>query len=133
MHLTAHDDAVRRGVDEPLHARLLGGVHQVLGAADVDAEAALPVLVGDGRAAHQVDDGRGVDDGVDAVDGRGHVVGVGDVADDRLQARIVGQRRRHAVEGPDLEAPLEQFGDQVGADEAGASGHQHAAEFSGQR
>ena len=106
-HLAAHHHAVGRGVDEALHARRPGGVHQVLGAADVDGEAALPVLVGDGPAAHQVDDRRGVEDGVDARDGRGDVVGVGDVADDGLQPRMVGQRGRCAVERADLVSAVE--------------------------
>src|SRR5882672_9990676 len=64
-HLAAHHHAVGRGVHEPLDARGPGGLHQVLGAADVHGEAAVAVLVGDGHAAHQVDDGRGVNDGVD--------------------------------------------------------------------
>ena len=78
--LAAHHHAVGRGVDEPLDAGGLAGVHQVLGAADVDREAALTVLVGDRRAAHQIDDRRGVEDGVDAVDGGRDGVLVADVA-----------------------------------------------------
>ena len=35
---------------------------------------------------------------------------------------------RNLVEGPDLKATVEKFGDQVGADEAGAAGHEHPAE-----
>ncbi len=65
--LTAHHHAVGRGVDEPLDTGRLCGAHQVLGAADVDGEAALAVLLGDRGAAHQVDDRRGVEDGVDAL------------------------------------------------------------------
>ena len=79
--LAAHHHAVGRGVDEPLHLCVLGGLHQVLGAADVDREAALAVLLGDRRAAHQVDDRRSVEDGVDAVDGGGDGVLVADVAE----------------------------------------------------
>ncbi len=75
MPLAAHHHTVGRGVDEPFHACGLRGVHEVLGAVDVDREAALPVLVGDRGAAHQVDDRRGVEDRVDAVDGGGHGVG----------------------------------------------------------
>ena len=45
------------------------------------------------RATHQVDDRRGVEDGVDSGDGRGHVVGVGDIADDGLQPGVLGERR----------------------------------------
>ena len=131
--LAAHHHAVGRGVDEPLHPCGLRGVHQVLGAADVDREAALAVLVGDRRAAHQVDDRRGVEDGVDAVDGGRDGVLVADVALDDLQPRMRGQRGRRAVERAHLVAPLEQFRHQVGPDEAGAAGDQHTAEFSRQR
>jgi hypothetical protein len=60
-------------------------VHEVLGALDVDREAAMPVLVGDRRAAHQVDDRRRVEDGVDAVDGGRHGVGIADVALDHFE------------------------------------------------
>ena len=73
--LAAHHDAVGRGVDESLHPGRLRGVHKVLGAGDVHGEAALAVLLGDRRAAHQVDDRGGVEHGVDAVDGGGHGVG----------------------------------------------------------
>ena len=51
------------------------------------------------------------------------------------QPRMRGQRGRRAVEasGPRGLA-VQQFGHQVGADEAGASGDQHTAEFAdGQR
>ncbi len=83
--LATHHHAVGRGVDESLDPCDLGRLHQVLGAADVDREAALTVLVGDRRAAHQVDDRRGVEDGVDAVDGGRDGALVADVAFDDLQ------------------------------------------------
>lgn len=91
--LTTHHDAVGCGVDEAGHTGGLCGVQEVLGAVDVDGVAALPVLVGDRSAAHEVDDRCGVEDRVDAVDHAGQLVGVGDVADDRLQQGMVGQWR----------------------------------------
>ncbi len=131
--LAAHHDAVGRGVDEPPHAGGLPGVHEVLGALDVDVEAALAVLLGDRRAAHQVDDGRGVDDGVHTLDRARHIGGVGDVADDGLQlgdaraaATAPGRRSRTC------QAAFQQGGHQVGADEAGAPGHQDAAQIGAQ-
>ena len=45
----------------------------------------------------------------------------------------VGERRRGSVEGADVVPAVQQFGHQVGADEAGASGDEHTAEFGGQR
>ena len=131
--LAAHHDAVGGGVDESLHPGRLRGVHEVLGAGDVDREAALPVFLGDRRAAHQVDDRGGVDDRVDAGDGGGHGLGIADVALDDLQPRMRRQRGRRAVERADLVSAVEQFGHQVGADESGAAGDEHAAEFGGQR
>ncbi len=98
---------------------------------DVDREAALPVLVGDRRAAHQVDDRRGVEDGVDALDGGGDGLGSQMSPSTTSQPRMSGERGRRAVEGADLVPTVEQFGHQVGADEAGASGDQHTAEFGG--
>ena len=68
--------------------------------------------------------------GVDAVDGGRHGLRVADVALDHLEPRMGGQRGRGSVEGADLVPAVEQFGHEVGADEAGASGDQHAAEFS---
>ena len=65
-------------------------------------------------------------------DGRGHVVGVGDVAGQRLQPRVLGERGWHAVERDHVVPTVEQLGDEVGADEAGASGYQDAAELGGQ-
>lgn len=78
--LPAHHDAVGRGVDEPLDAGRLRRAYQVLGALDVDGEAALPVLLGHRGAAHEVDDGRGVEDGVDVFDRRGDGFRIADVA-----------------------------------------------------
>lgn len=127
--MTAHHDAVGRGIDESLHAGRLRRTHQGLGTADVDGEAA---LAGRRGAAHQVDDRSGVDDGVDALDGLRHVAGVGDVPDDRLEPVTRGEWRRRPVEGPDLVAAVEQLGHEVGADETGAAGHEHAAKSSGQ-
>ena len=63
----------------------------------------------------------------------GDVVGVGDVALDDLQPRMVGQRGRGAVERAHFVSAVEQLGHQVGADEAGAAGDQDAAEFGRQR
>ncbi len=40
-----------------------------------------------------------------------------------------GQRGRRSVERADLVPAVEQFGHQVGADEAGAAGDEHTAEF----
>ena len=100
---------------------------------DVDGEAALPVLVGDRGAAHQVDDRRGVEHGVDAVDGLRHGLGIADVALNHLEPRMGGERRRGSVKGADVVPAVQQFGHQVGADEAGASGDEHTAEFGGQR
>ena len=127
--LAAHHHAVGRRVDEPLDPRVLGGFHQVLGAADVDGEAAPAVLVGDRRATHQVDDRCGVEDGVDALDGGRDGVLVADVALDDLQPRMRGERGRRAVERAHLVASLEQLGHQVRPDEAGAAGDQHTAEL----
>ena len=131
--LAAHDHAVGRGVDEALDAGGLRGVDQVLGAADVDVEAALAVLVGDRRPAHQVDDRRGVEDRVDPVDRGGDGGGVADVALEHLEPLVRRQRRRRPVEGADEVSAVEQLGHQVGADEPGAAGHQDAAEFGCQR
>ena len=100
--LATHHDTVGGGVDEPLHSGRLRGVHEVLGAGDVDGEAALPVLVGDRGAAHQVDDRRGVEDGVDAVDGLRHGRGITDVALKHLEPRMGGERRRGSVKGADV-------------------------------
>ena len=127
--LTAHHHAVGRGVDKPLDPGRLCGVHQVLGAADVDVETALAVLLGDRGSAHQVDDRRGVDDRVDPGDRRGDGVGVADVALEHFEALVLGQRRGRPVEGADADAALQQFGHQVGADEPGATGDQDAAEW----
>ena len=74
--LAAHHHAVGRGVDEPFHPGGLRGVHQVLGSLDVDGETALPVLLGYRCATHQLDERRGVEDGVDPRDGARDDVGV---------------------------------------------------------
>jgi hypothetical protein len=83
--------------------------------------------------AHQVDDRRGVEHGVDAVDGRCNSVLVADVALKYLEPGVRGQRRGRAVERAHVMAPLEQFRHQVGPDEAGATGDQHTAKISRQR
>ena len=72
-------------------------------------------------------------DGVDAVDGLRDGVGIADVARNHLEPRMGGQRRRGSVKGADVMSAVQQFGHQVGADEAGASGDEHTAEFGGQR
>ena len=108
-------------------------MHQVLGAADVDREAALAVFVGHRRAAHQLDDRRGVEHRVDAVHRRGADGRVGDVALQHLQLRMLRQRRRGAVEGTHLVSAVEQGGHQVGADKPRAAGDQDAAQFGCQR
>ena len=66
--------------------------------------------------------------GVDPGDRRGDGVGVADVALEHFEALVLGQRRGRPVEGADVVAALEQFGHQVGADEAGAAGDQDPAE-----
>jgi hypothetical protein len=129
--LAAHHHTVGRRVDESLHPCRLRSVDEVLGAADVDGEAALAGRRG--TSAHQVDDRGGVDDGVDVRDRRRDVGLVGDVSHDGLEPVVRGEGRRRPVEGPDLVAPLQQLRHEVGADETGAAGHEHAAEFSGQR
>jgi hypothetical protein len=96
-------------------------------------EAALPVFLGDRCATHKVDDRRGVEHRVDAVDGRGNDVGVTYVALDHLESRMGGQRRRGPVEGAHLVSTVQQLGHQIGADETGAAGHQHTAKIGGQR
>jgi hypothetical protein len=93
-------------------------VHQVLGTADVDRKAALPVFVGDRRAAHQLDDRGGVDHRVNSVHRRGAHGCVGDVTLQHLQLRTWWQRRRGAVEGTYLVPAVEQGGHQVGADKS---------------
>src|SRR5262249_15171753 len=85
----AHHHTVRRGIDEALDSGLLPRVHQVLGAVDVDPIAALPILLGHRSAAHQLDDRRGVEDGVDAFDSLGADGGVGDVTLQHFQVGMV--------------------------------------------
>jgi hypothetical protein len=75
----------------------------------------------------------GVEDGVDAVDGGRHGLGVADVALEHLKPRVRGQRGGCAVERADLMPAVEQFGHQVGAHEAGAAGDEDAAKIGGQR
>ena len=60
------------------------------------------------------------EDGVDAVHGGRHGVGVADIALHDVQPRMGGQRRLRAVERADLVPSAKQLGHQVGADEAGA-------------
>ena len=130
--LAAHHHTVGSGVDEALHPGPLPGLDQVLGAVDIDREAAPTDLVGDFRAALQVDDRGSVEHGVDVGDCRGYGLRVADVAFQLLQVGVVGQRRRRSVEGPHLIAALQQRLDEIGADEAGAAGDQYPAEFSSQ-
>ena len=107
-------------------------MHQILGAVDVDGEAALRYS--------SVTDAPPIRSMIAAVwntvsmpgDGRGDVVDLGDVALDTSEPRMCGQRGRRPVERADLVSAVEQLGHQVGADEAGASGDQDPAEFSGQ-
>jgi len=66
-------------------------VHQVLGSLDVDGETALPVLLGDRCATHQLDERRGVEDGVDPGDGARDDVAVANIALQHFQARLGGQ------------------------------------------
>ena len=131
--LPAHHHTVGGGVDESLDSGLLPGVHQVLGALDVHRVAALSVFVGHRRAAHQLDDRRGVKDRVDPVHRRGTDGRVGDVALQHLQLRMLRQGRRSAVERSHLVSAVEQGGHQVRADEARAPGDQDASEFGLQR
>ena len=131
--LAAHHHAVGRGVDEPFHPGGLRGAHQVLGSLDVDGETALPVLLGDRRATHQLDERRGVKDGVDPGDGARDDLRVADVALQHFQARLGGQWGGCPVEGSHLVTLIEQGGYQVGADEAGAAGDEHSAQRGGRR
>ena len=74
-----------------------------------------------------------MDDRVDAVDGGRHRLRIADVAPEDPQPRVLGQWGGGAIEGADLVPAVEEFGYQVGADEAGASGDEHTAEIGGQR
>jgi hypothetical protein len=77
---------------------------------------------------HRLDDRpvRGqVSDGVDAVEGPGHDVGVADVTLDELDVEageVVAASPCEVVERPDRGPALEESGDQVRADEAAAAG-----------
>ena len=70
-----------------------------------------------------------MEDRVDALDGGGHGLRVTDVALNHLEPRMSGEQVWCSIEGADLVPAVEQFGHEVGADEAGASGDQHTAEF----
>ena len=70
-----------------------------------------------------------MEDRVDALDGGGHGLGIADVTLNHFEPRMSGERGRGSVKGADLVPTVQQLGHQVGADEAGASGDQHTAEF----
>ena len=70
-----------------------------------------------------------MEDRVDALDGGRHGLRVTDVALNHLEPRMSGEQVWCSSEGADLVPAVEQFGHEVGADEAGASGDQRTAEF----
>ena len=61
-----------------------------------------------------------MEDRVDALDGGRHGLRVTDVALNHLEPRMSGEQVWCSIEGADLVPAVEQFGHEVGADEAGA-------------
>lgn len=60
-------------------------------------------------------------------------IGIADVTLDGLKPPMPRQWGRGAVERADLVSPVEKFGHEVGADESGTAGDEHAAKLGGQR